>query len=390
MTNTLMLPPVAEGACSLERLRIYAFRNYAEQSVEFGPGINVVGGRNAQGKTNLLEAVATLLLTRSPRASTSADVVAWGSDEALVEARVVRPAADRTLAIRFRRDLGSGRVTRTATVDGSPRPARDLLGLCPVVLFWPEDLQLVKAGPDGRRRLLDVVLSQLDARAAADLLRYRHVLEQRNSLLRQIRAGSASPAPLQGFTRELVSSGSRIQVARAALVEALIPHGREALAQIGGGEELGLHYLPDGGMERGDGLEATEQALAATLRRRHEEEIARGATLAGPHRDDLELLIDGRPARSAASQGQQRSIVLALKLAEVRHIAARAGVMPVLLLDDVLSELDPGRRHDLLSGLAAAGLQTLITSSELLPGSLPPGTRRFEVAAGRVVAEARA
>jgi DNA replication and repair protein RecF len=383
--SALLLPPVAAGACSLQRLRLFAFRNYNEQSVEFGSGINLVSGRNAQGKTNLLEAVATLLLTRSPRASSSADVVAWGRDEALLEARVLRPAADRTLAVRFRRDLASGRVTRTATVDGSPRPARDLLGLCPVVLFWPEDLQLVKAGPDGRRRLLDVVLSQLDPRAAADLLRYRHVLEQRNALLRQLRAGGADLDALEGFSRELVTSGARIQVARAALVRALIPHGRTALAQIGGGEELGLRYVPDGGMDPdGDGA-AAEVSLAATLARRHDEEVARGATLAGPHRDDLELLIGGRPARSAASQGQQRSIVLALKLAEVRHIASRASVMPVLLLDDVLSELDPGRRRDLIAGLAGAGLQTLITSSEPLPDMLPAGTRRFEVESGRVV-----
>jgi DNA replication and repair protein RecF len=383
--SALLLPPVAAGACSLQRLRIFAFRNYGEQSVEFGSGINVVGGRNAQGKTNLLEAVATLLLTRSPRASSSADVVAWGSDEALLEAQVLRPAADRTLAVRFRRDLASGRVTRTATVDGSPRPARDLLGLCPVVLFWPEDLQLVKAGPDGRRRLLDVVLSQLDPRAAADLLRFRHVLEQRNALLRQLRGGSSDLDALDGFTRELVASGARIQVARAALVRALVPHGREALAQIGGGEELGLRYVPDGGMDPEGDVEAAEAALSDTLARRRDEEVARGATLAGPHRDDLELLIGGRPARSAASQGQQRSIVLALKLAEVRHIASRASVMPVLLLDDVLSELDPGRRRDLIAGLAGAGLQTLITSSEPLPDMLPAGTRRFEVERGRVV-----
>ena len=383
--SALVVPPVVAGACSLHHLRIYAFRNYGEQSVEFGRGINVVGGRNAQGKTNLLEAVATLLLTRSPRAASSADVVAWGRDEALLEARVLRPAADRTLAVRFRRDVATGRVTRTATVDGSPRPARDLLGLCPVVLFWPEDLQLVKAGPDGRRRLLDVVLSQIDPRAAADLLRFRHVLEQRNALLRQLRASGADLDQLAGFTRELVSNGARIQVARAELVRALVPHGREALAQIGDGEELGLRYVPDGGMDPDGDSAAAEAALADTLARRHDEEIARGATLAGPHRDDVELLIGGRPARSAASQGQQRSIVLALKLAEVRHIASRASVMPVLLLDDVLSELDPGRRHDLIDGLAAAGLQTLITSSEPLPDMLPPGTRRFEVASGRVV-----
>jgi DNA replication and repair protein RecF len=173
-------------------------------------------------------------------------------------------------------------------------------------------------------------------------------------------------------------------VARAELVRSLAPHARAALAQVGGGEELGLRYLPDGGMDPDGDAIAAETALSATLARRRPEELARGATLAGPHRDDLELLIGGRPARSAASQGQQRSIVLALKLAEVRHIAVHASVMPVLLLDDVLSELDPQRRRDLIAGLADAGLQTLITSSEPLPGVLPPGTRRFEVASGRV------
>lgn len=383
--SAVVLPAVAEGACSLDRLRLYRFRNYAEQSVDLGPRLNLIGGRNAQGKTNLLEAVATLLLTRSPRAAVAGDVVRWHCDEALVEATVRRPAADRTLAVRFRRDPESGRVSRTASVDGSPRPARELLGLCPVVLFWPEDLQLVKAGPDGRRRLLDVVLSQLDARAATDLVRYRHILEQRNSLLRQVRAGSANAAELPGFTTELVACGARIQVMRAELVRELAPHAAEVLGQISGGDEvLDLRYIPDGGMVATDDRVAAESALLATLARRREEEVQRGLTLAGPHRDDLELLIDGRPARSAASQGQQRSIVLAVKLAEVRHIARRAGVMPVLLLDDVLSELDPGRRRDLLAGLAAAGLQTLITSSEPLPDTLPPGTRRFEVVAGSV------
>lgn len=387
--SLLALPAVTEGACSLERLRLYHFRNYREQGVEFGQCLNLIGGRNAQGKTNLLEAVATLLLTRSPRAASAGEVVRWESDEALVEATVRRPAADRTLAVRFRRDLATGRVTRTASVDGSPRPARELLGLCPVVLFWPEDLQLVKAGPEGRRRLLDVLLSQVDARAAVELLRFRHILEQRNALLRQVRHGVSGPAALAGFTAALVESGARIQVMRAELVGDLAPHARDALAQVSNGvEHLDLRYVPDGGMHPGDALEAAEAALRATLERRGDEEVQRGTTLAGPHRDDLEMLIAGRSARGAASQGQQRSIVLALKLAEVRHIARRAGVLPVLLLDDVLSELDPGRRRDLLAALATAGLQTLITSSEPLADDLPRGTRRFEVTSGSVRAVA--
>jgi DNA replication and repair protein RecF len=380
-----VLPLTTEGACALTRLRLYGFRSYPEETVEFGPRINLIGGRNAQGKTNLLEAVATLLLTRSPRAAAAADVVAWGADEALLQGAVNRPAVAHDLALRLRRDPVTGHVGRTVTVDGNARAARDVLGLCPVVLFWPEDLQLVKAGPDARRRLLDVVASQLDARTATDLVRYRRVVEQRNALLRALRAGVAVPAQLAGFDADLAATGARVQVARAALVDALAPHAAAALARIsGGGERLRLRYAPDGGMAPGDSVEATEAALLATLARRRDEELARGITLAGPHRDDLELELDGRPARTAASQGQQRSIVLAVKLAEVQHIAERTGVMPVLLLDDVLSELDPARRRDLVDGLADAGLQVLITSSEAVVGPLPQSTCRFEVTRGSV------
>lgn len=386
MSVASALHDLAGAACAVERVRLHRFRNYAEASLQLGPRVNLVGGRNAQGKTNLLEAVATVLLTRSPRAP-AGDVLAWGSDEGLVEADVLRPPADRTLRVHLRREPASGRVTRVVSVDGNPRPAREVLGLCPVVLFWPEDLMLVKGEPEGRRRLLDMLLAQLDRAAAADLLRYRHVLEQRNALLRRIRSGASSTEPLAAFTAQLVDTGARVQVARAALVRQLQPRAEDTLLRLSAGiEHLSLRYLPSGS-GGGEEVRAAAAQLADALAQRSEEELQRGTTLAGPHRDDLQLLIDGRSARASASQGQQRSIVLALKLAEVRHIAATMGASPVLLLDDVLSELDPDRRRDLLADLAQVGLQTLITSSEDLGGRLPAGARHYSVVNGTVRAE---
>lgn len=356
------------SACRVEELRLYCFRNYADETVALGPGLNVVSGPNAQGKTNLLEAIATAALTRSPRASSSAELLLWGADAALVTARVRRPDGPATLELRLQRPPGGqGAVVRTITVDGSPRPARAVLGVCPVVLFWPEDLLLVKGAPEGRRRLLDVVIAQTDPRAAAEMVRYRRVLDQRNALLRQVRLGQASPAPLPGFTHELTRSAGTVLIARLRLVDALAPLAAAALGEISDGrEEVGLRYRAEGldGPLPVTPDEATAR-LAEALDGRRAEELARGVTVAGPHRDDVDVLLDGRPARAAASQGQQRSLVLACKLAEVRHLTALLGVAPVLLLDDVLSELDARRRERLLAALGAGThLQTVLTTAD--------------------------
>lgn len=384
----------AARACRVERLRLYRFRNYLDETVELGPGLTVVTGSNAQGKTTLLEAIATLALTRSPRAGSAAELIRWGEPACQVQARIRRP--DGPVALDMRVERGDGdRAVRTTHVDGKARPARALLGVCPVVLFWPEDLMLVKGGPEGRRRLLDVVLSQLDARVAAELVRYRRVLEQRNALLRQARLGTGSLAALPAFTQELARAGGFIQVARARLCAALAALAEPALAELsGGGEELGLRYLAEG-VDGGDpGLDATAAAaaLSAALGARAAEEAARGVTVVGPHRDDVEVVLGGRPARTTASQGQQRSIVLALKLAEVRHVGAVAGMAPVLLLDDVLSELDGRRRERLLAGLGAtsAAAQALLTTAEDSALDLAGlgAARRLVVEGGRVRDEA--
>jgi DNA replication and repair protein RecF len=357
----------AAPRCAIVRLRVHCFRNYAEATVRFGPGLNVIHGQNAQGKTNLLEAIATLALTRSPRTTSSGDLVLWTEDAALAEADVTRPPTDVTLSVRFQRDPSTGRVLRVTAVDGKPRPARGVLGVCPVVLFWPEDLALVRGGPDGRRRFLDVILAQTDQQAIAHMSRYRRLLEQRNALLHQLRLGGGARDSLNSFTGELAHHGAWLEVARARLTDELAPLTALALHDLSGQRErISLRYAPAHAASIPDTVEAAEQVLLDTLRERASEEVARGITLAGPHRDDLAFDLDGRPARGTASQGQQRSIVLACKLAEVRYLQDASGVAPVILLDDVLSELDPQRRGSLLALLAEGRHQVLVTATEPL------------------------
>ena len=391
-------PPSSAEAGGLPPLRLYNFRNYAELNLPLGPGLNVFVGENAQGKTNLLEAVATLLLTRSPRTSTPAELLRWGAEETAVDAVLGRGPLSETLALRLRRtsdaDLpgaagrdASPRISRTTTRDGHPIAARDLIGRWPVVLFWPDDLQLVKAGPEARRRLLDILVSQLDRAAADELIRYRRVLEQRNSLLRRLHDGGGPLDQLRPFDDALLRHGAAIQVARTALVGALAPLAAEAMAEISeAADSLELRYAPQSGVASGD-RDQVLAALSSALARARSEELARGTSVVGPHRDDLEFVLNGRPARSAASQGQQRSAVLATKIAEVRLVGARAERMPILLLDDVLSELDPARREHLLSALSARGEvpQTMVTCSDDYPFGAHP-SRHFLVRQGTVLA----
>jgi DNA replication and repair protein RecF len=214
------------------------------------------------------------------------------------------------------------------------------------------------------------------------------VLEQRNSLLRRLHDGGGPADQLRPFDDALLRHGAAIQVARTELVGALAPLAAAAMTEISEAvDSLELRYAPQSGAASGD-LEEVLAALSGALARARGEELARGTSVVGPHRDDLEFLLNGRPARSTASQGQQRSAVLATKIAEVRLVGARAERMPILLLDDVLSELDPARREHLLSALSARGEapQTMVTCSDEYQFGAHP-SRRFVVRQGTVVAE---
>ena len=355
----------------LKRLQLKNHRNYRFLDLEPGPGVNVFIGANGQGKTNLLEAVAMLALSSSPRARRDLELVGPVGPGAKVEADVV--AAGRSLHVGIFLDATGDRARRTIEVDGVRRRGFDLPGQFRVTLFWPDDLGLVKAGPDLRRRFLNQMLVQIEPGYARLLAGLRRVLEQRNSLLKRIAAGEDSVEMLEPWNTELVEYGTRIARARAEAVEELRPEASRSHAEIASGETLDVTYL------------GPPADFSGAVQKSVTEDIRRGSTSVGPHHDDLLIELGGKDARGFASQGQQRTAVVSLKLAEAALVAHRTGERPVLLLDDVLSELDAERRGALLRRVADAG-QVIITSVEAgpFPPDLITNSRVWTVSAGTI------
>ena len=336
----------------LRCLRLRNHRNYAHLDLVPGPGVNVFIGANGQGKTNLLEAVAMLALSSSPRARRELELVGPVAPASRIEAEI--ESAGKKLELAITLNVEGERTRRVIEVDGARRRAFDLPGNFRATLFWPDDLGLVKAGPELRRRFLNQMLVQVEPGYARALAGLRRVLEQRNSLLKKMAAGEDGADVLEAWDEELVQLGGEIARARAGAVEELIPEAARCHAGIAAGERLEMRY--EGPPT--DLREAVHNSLAEDLRR--------GTTSVGPHRDDLRILLDGQEARAYGSQGQQRTAVVSLKLAEAALVARRTGERPVLLLDDVLSELDGERRAALLEEVAGDG-QVIITSVEAGP-----------------------
>ncbi len=357
----------------LKRLQLKNHRNYRFLDLAPGPGVNVFIGANGQGKTNLLEAVAMLALSSSPRARREVELVGPVGPGAKIEADV--EAAGRRLHVSIVLDVAGDRAKRAIEVDGVRRRGFDLPGHFRVTLFWPDDLGLVKAGPDLRRRFLNQMLVQVQPGYARALSALRRVLEQRNSLLKRIAASEDGTDLLEPWDQELVAYGTEIVRARAAAVAELRPEAARSHAEIADGEVLDVAYVgpPD------DFSVAVQKSLPEDLRR--------GSTTVGPHHDDLAIRLGERDARSFASQGQQRTAVVSLKLAEAALVARRTGERPVLLLDDVLSELDAERRGALLRRVAGAG-QVIITSVEAgpFPPDLITNSKVWTVEAGAIEA----
>jgi DNA replication and repair protein RecF len=339
----------------LRSLRLSNHRNYARLELVPGPGVNVFIGANGQGKTNLLEAVAMLALSSSPRARRELELVGPVAPASRIEAEI--DSAGKRLELAITLQVEGERARRVIEVDGARRRAVDLPGHFRVTLFWPDDLGLVKAGPELRRRFLNQMLVQVEPGYARALAGLRRVLEQRNSLLKKMAAGEDAADVLEAWDEELVQLGSVITRARAGAIEELMPEAARCHAGIAAGERLEIRY------------EGPPENLAEAVHKSLAEDLRRGTTSVGPHRDDIRVLLDGQDARSYGSQGQQRTAVVSLKLAEVALVARRAGERPVLLLDDVLSELDAERRAALLDEVAGAG-QVIITSVEA--GPFPP------------------
>ena len=340
----------------LVSLELRNFRNYRWLDLEPGPELTIFLGANGQGKTNLLESVALLALSASPRARRESELVGPVAHEARLGALI--ESGERRSEIRITISVEGERTRRRIEVDGRPTRTLDLPGHFRVTLFWPEDLNLIKAGPEHRRRLLNQVLVQVRPGYARSLSGYQRVLEQRNALLKRVAVGEQALSSLEVWDLELARLGAGLVEARRQAVAALgviAPRGHSALS---GGEVLELEYSgpPDDLLE----------ALHAVTR----DDLRRGSTGVGPHRDDILIRLNGRDARAFASQGQQRTAVVSIKLAEAALVAEMTGERPVLLLDDVLSELDARRRTSLLEQLGKGG-QVMVTSVEADP--FPPG-----------------
>jgi DNA replication and repair protein RecF len=348
---------------------VVGFRNLAPAEVELGEGITLLWGPNGAGKTNLLEALCVALTGHSCRTRNEREAIAFGEQLARVEVQVGGPGDAHEFLWSLarsgeRRHLVDG---APATVDHAER--RPALGI-----FLPDRLALVKGPPAARRGHLDRLCAALWPSRAEARRRYGRALAQRNALLGRLRAASASPESLDAWERELATAGLELIASRREAVGLLAPEFAAAAADLGLSGEPTLGYVP-----RSEAAEPEQ--LAAELRERREADIARGYTGHGPHLDELALSLDGRALRRYGSQGEQRTALLALLFAERRALLEVRRSPPMMLLDDVMSELDPHHRALLAQRLAEGGGQAVITTTE--PGQVPDGFERRELALRR-------
>ncbi len=346
----------------LKTLLLRQFRNYKEQQVEFTAPKTILVGNNAQGKSNLLEAVELLATLRSHRMARDRDLIRDGEETSVLVASLERQAGVSDLSIILRRN---GR--RTVSLNGENlRRHMDFLGVLNAVQFSSLDLDLVRGGPEGRRHWLDTLLIQLEPVYAHILQQYNQVLRQRNAFLKsaQQQAISHQPKELALWDAQLATTGTRVIRRRDRALTRLAPIAIAWHSRISGSTEiLQLKYSPNVPLEQNN-LEEVQQAFLDKIQQRTVAELHQGTTLVGPHRDEVELTINHTPARQYGSQGQQRTLVLALKLAELQLIEEVVGEPPLLLLDDVLAELDLSRQNQLLDAIQAR-FQTLITTTHL-------------------------
>jgi len=378
-------------------LSLHDFRSYPTAEVELGPGVTAFIGRNGQGKTNLVEAIDYLSRLSSHRVAGDGPLVRAGAEQAVVRAAVVRDGRTAVLEI----EINPGRSNR-ARVNRSPLPrARELIGLVRTVVFSPEDLTLVKGDPSDRRRFLDDLLVLRTPRLAGARADYDRILRQRNSLLKTAgaarRGSSNQDAALSTLTvwdEHLARTGAELLAERLALVEALRPYVGKAYETVARGatrDDADIEYRPSFDLEGRSAQADLAEALLAEVERRRNDELDRGVSLVGPHRDELLLTLghgpgqDPLPVKGYASHGESWSFALALRLASYDLLRAD-GDDPILILDDVFAELDTERRSQ-LAELVAGAEQVLVTAA--VGADVPEALAgiRYVVADGEVVRE---
>jgi DNA replication and repair protein RecF len=355
----------------LKNLHLRSFRNYLERQVIFKAQKTIVVGNNAQGKSNLLEAIELLATLKSHRTTRDRELVLEGKDMGQIDATLQRAYGTNELSITLRRQ---GR--RTVAINREAlRHQLDFLGVLNAVQFSSLDLDLVRGAPDSRRSWIDGLLIQLEPVYAHILQQYERVLRQRNALLKKIsqqepqteavdKIDRENYIQLQLWNEQLATAGSRVTRRRARVLARLTPIAQAWHNSISGKTEtLHINYLPNVEWTE-EAPDKVQQAFLAKIEQRRIAEQHQGKTVVGPHRDEIEFTINNNPARYYGSQGQQRTLVLALKLAELKLIEQVVGEPPLLLLDDVLAELDPNRQNQLLAVIGDR-FQTIITTTHI-------------------------
>lgn len=377
----------------VQQLALEDFRNYERAALQLDPGLNLIVGRNAQGKTNLLEAIYLLSGLGSPRSPDSA-LIREGAARALIHGSVVRGSRTLDIDMEFRPGRGARALVNKAAVPGT----RELSEITTCVFFGPDELSLIKGSPEGRRRFLDDVIVKLRPARFGIRREWDRVLKQRNALLRSWpRSGDTRSAleTLEVWDDAFVRAGAALAAARLEALGALLPFCRKRYEAIAGGGRIEIAYvsswlgedLVHDSLDRVEAdVAALQDALAARLRDLRQREIERGQSLSGPQRDDLSVELSSpgetvRDARAFGSQGEQRTGALALKLAEFDLLSDALTETPILLLDDVFSELDPARRAWLSDAVRDTG-QAILTSAE--PGAVESAAAStvYEVVSG--------
>ena len=377
----------------LRGLVLTDFRNYAEASVEFSPGLNLVVGRNGQGKTNLLEAINVLSGLGSHRGATGEAMVRQGAERAVLSGRGSAGGRDVRVDAEVKRIGGTRLLVNRVAVERMS--ASSSAGMLVAVAFSPDDLVIVKGGPEERRRVLDQGAARVRPLAAPERQEFDRVLRQRTGLLKAAPSSQRALATLDVWDESFARAGAVVVRNRLAVLDKLRPEVLRRYRSVSGlAAEISMAYraswLPEGSEVAGkvaSGTAAEDELRAAlfhALARARSRDLERGVSTAGPHRDDVEVLLDGADARLFASQGEQRSLALSLRMAERDLVAADRGEDPILLLDDIFSELDESRRGHLVEMVVASG-QTIATATSAAGWPLAV-SRTLTVEAGRVVA----
>ncbi|MDD4599750.1 DNA replication and repair protein RecF [bioreactor metagenome] len=340
----------------VKNLSLYNYRNYVKLNLEFKHNLNIFVGQNAQGKTNILESIYVGAMGRSHRTNTDQELIHWYQPGGSINMTFTRQDIENKLSFKFISDQN-----KEIILNGQTIKVRDLIGQLNAVMFSPEDLMLIKGAPVGRRKFLDSEISQANPAYYRNLLQYNRIVAQRNNLLKKIRECKARPEMLDTWDAQIASSAAIIVNKRQDALKKLTMLANLMHRKITASREnLTITYFQCGLCQPVNHIE--EWYLQQMANNRHID-IARGSTSVGPHRDDLIFNVNGINLRNFGSQGQQRTGVLALKLAEIEFIKSETGEYPVLLLDDVMSELDASRREQLLSFIKDR-IQTFITATE--------------------------